>query len=445
MSIRSVRRARPSSSAKKDRQRASPRFRRPQLWAEKLEPRLCLYAEFVEAYSSADSLIDDTYDDIVFDNAGNYYTSGTKYVTKFAADGSIVWKSTVVDGAEMAVDAMGSVYVTGRTSGTRTFAGPTNSISVTTVGQSDVFVVKLDSFGDPAWVKTMGGLQPEFFGGIAATPEGDVVVAATFQTTAYFGPTTLVSQGNRDIFVSRLSTNGDFQWTRQIGGPDSQEAFSVALDANGNAYVTGETHGVMNLVGSRISLSTYHQALVAKLTPTGDWAWGKAMGAAPNWADGRSIAIDPAGYVVTVGGYGGPADFDPGPDDYSLPTNAAGTPSDMFLQKMDLDGNFVWARGIGGGVANQVVVGPDRKIYFVGNYGTQRLQSLERRLLLEWRQFLSCHLHPRGQLRCRPQPGSRRDKQRCGCARWLGLRLRKVSDHPRFRPGAWSVQPDGDA
>src|SRR5207253_5519696 len=75
--------------------------------------------------------------------------------------------------------------------------------------------------------------------------------------------------------------------------------------------------------------------------------WAKRVGG-PTSDAGFSIAADTAGNVYTVGNFSGSVDFDPGPGVFTL--NSAGS-DDVFISKWDGFGNFVWAKQMGGTMA----------------------------------------------------------------------------------------------
>ncbi len=78
--------------------------------------------------------------------------------------------------------------------------------------------------------------------------------------------------------------------------------------------------------------------------------WAKKMGG--TMGDfGRATTFDGSGNVYTVGEFRGTADFDPGPVDQSLTANGSvgNTNTDAFISKLDANGNYVWAKAMGGG------------------------------------------------------------------------------------------------
>jgi hypothetical protein len=127
--------------------------------------------------------------------------------------------------------------------------------------------------------------------------------------------------------------------------------------------------------------STAHiQSFIVKLTSNGDFMWAKQFGTAPVVYSGSSIAdirCDRLGNMYLVGGFAGNCDFDPGPGNYPLQSLSF---SDGYIAKLDVNGNFIWAKRIGLAVANNsgytfsrgIAVDADNNVYTTGNFlGTQ--------------------------------------------------------------------------
>ena len=83
---------------------------------------------------------------------------------------------------------------------------------------------------------------------------------------------------------------------------------------------------------------------VTKLTSTGDFLWTRVIGGCQNEDYVNSIALDPSGNIYTTGVFMYIGDFDPGPGTNEL--HAAGA-TDVFIHKLNPAGDFVWAKNIG--------------------------------------------------------------------------------------------------
>ena len=321
---------------------------------------------------------------IAVDAAGNVYTTGDFYstadfdpgagafnltsagasdifVSKLDRAGNFVWAKrmggTAIDkdeGNAIAVDAAGNVYTTGDFYSAVDFDPGAGVFNLTSAGQSDIFVSKLDSSGNFVWAKRMGGTSSDFGDAIAIDDAGNVYTTGSFRGTVDFDPGAvwfnLTSAGIRNIFVSKLDDSGNFVWAKRMGGTGEDGGNAIAVDAAGNVYTTGDFEGtadfdpgagVFNLTSAGI-----RNIFVSKLDSAGNFVWAKRMGGT-DYDKGNAIAVDAAGNVYTTGNFYSTADFDPGAGAFNL-TSAGNW--DIFVSKLSPDMLFTLASGLTGDV-----------------------------------------------------------------------------------------------
>jgi hypothetical protein len=246
-------------------------------------------------------------------------------------------------GASVAVDGSGNCVVTGWFSGTAVF-GPT---TLTSAGDLDIFIVKIDHSGNFLWAKRAGGPGADRGQGIAVDGSGNVFVTGAFSGTAAFGSTPLTSAGDQDVFVVKLSASGNFLWAGRAGGPYLENGQGIAVDGSGNAIIIGNFYGGI-LVGSTALTSTHAgdagfslDIFIAKLDASGNFLWARQAGG-PKEDFGLGIAVDGSGNALVTGNFSGIATFG------STTLLGFGGASDIFVSKLDPSGNFVWAIRAGG-------------------------------------------------------------------------------------------------
>ena len=279
------------------------------------------------------------------------------YVTKVDASGNLVWARRVGgagldEGLGVAIDGSGNVLVTGRFAGTADFDPGAGVVNLTSAGGYDVFVLKLDSAGDFQWGAQVGGTSDDHGHGLAVDGSGNVLVTGIFQGTADFDPgagtVNLTSAGGNDAFVLKLNATGAYQWAGRVGGTSGDVGHGVSVDGSGNVLVTGTFQGTVDFdpgAGTaNLTSAGGDDVFIVKLDSGGNYAWAKRVGGTGSDI-GRAAAVDSAGNVLITGYFNSTVDFDPGSGTSNLTSVGL---DDVFVQKLDAAGNYLWARRIGG-------------------------------------------------------------------------------------------------
>ncbi|MBL7937009.1 MAG: hypothetical protein JNM51_14475, partial [Bacteroidia bacterium] len=275
----------------------------------------------------------------------------------------------------VAVDNSGNIYTTGYFSGTLDFNPGVGINNLTSIGSNDAFISKIDSVGNFIWAKNFGGTNDTYSNGLILDGSGNIYINGTFSNTTDFDPnggiTNLTSLGGNDAFILKLDGNGNFIWAKSMGGTGNDAAKSIAVDASGNLIATGTFSGTADFdPGAGISNLTSTGAgdiFVLKLDATGNFIWAKSMGGSSNDFPG-AMNIDALGNIYTTGHYEATADFDPSATVFNL--TSAGV-EDIFISKLDGNGNFIWAKSIGGistDIAYAIAIDALGKIYTTGYY-----------------------------------------------------------------------------
>jgi len=214
------------------------------------------------------------------------------------------------------------------------------SHTLTSSGDSDIFVAKIDPNGNWLWAVKAGGTDIDTGYGIAVDEAGNAWVTGSFQGIASFSSHTLTTSGSSDIFAAKLDSSGNWLRAVKAGGAYFEEGYRIALDGSGNTYVTGMFQGTVSF-GSRIlTASGASEIFVAKLSPTGNWLWAVKAGGTGNDV-GADIALDGAGNVWVTGHFQGTASFG------SHTLTSSGN-IDIFVARLSPSGNWLWAVKAGG-------------------------------------------------------------------------------------------------
>lgn len=264
--------------AQSRRQRAARR--RPSRFFEPLEDRTLL--SVAPAW-----VIDAGGIDIALDGLGNIYVPGAK----FTSAGESVWAQTIGGRARsIAVDSAGNSYVTGFFSSSADFGSTQLTASG---GTADAFVTKIDTNGNFLWTSQISGSNGADAWNIAVD-ETSLYVIGVVKGNGQFGNETTSSPAT-DGYVTKLdTTNGDFLWTQILDGSSGVVARGVALDGSGDLYVSGSFSKRMNLDGIRLRSAGDGDIFLTKMTSQGDFVWGKSAGG-PDGDQADAVAVDTDG------------------------------------------------------------------------------------------------------------------------------------------------------
>ena len=327
---------------------------------------------------------DDESSGIAIDDNGNSYMTGTFvgtanfgsysltsfgykdiFIAKMDTTGNWLWATKAGgsywdQGYGIAIDDNGNSYVTGRFHYTATFG----SYSLTSSGENDIFVAKMDANGNWLWATKAGGSSYDYGHSIAIDDNGNSYVTGEFVGTATFGSYSLTSSGINDIFVAKMDATGNWLWATKAGGSGNDYGYDIAIDDNGNSYVTGQFWSNATFGSYSLVTSGYYDIFVAKMDTTGNWLWAtKAGGSSADY--GHSIAIDDNGNSYVTGEFVGTATFG------SYVIYSSGN-LDIFVAKMDANGNWLWATKAGGSNFDQgygIAIDDYTNSYVTGYFG----------------------------------------------------------------------------
>merc|ERR1712110_612392 len=130
------------------------------------------------------------------------------FVVKMTNDGETIWVAQIGGPGSavsygLAVDSVGSVFVTGWFDGTMLF-GPAGHDGLKSAGDRDIFVAKLESNGKLLWVQQAGGIGADSGNAVVVDQDGGVFVTGSFSQTAKFGKVVLESSGEQDLFWMKI-------------------------------------------------------------------------------------------------------------------------------------------------------------------------------------------------------------------------------------------------
>lgn len=269
-----------------------------------------------------------------------------------AAGDDICWNA--------AADNEGNVYLAGYYEGNiQLFGAP----ELSAVGQSDVFLVKLDPRGQALWAVSAGGSSYDRAHGLSLDPAGNVLIAGSFRGTATFGDTTVTGRDDQEIFTASYAPDGQLQWVRTAGGAGQDEAQCVQTDGNGNVYVSGEIWSAATFGDTTITSAGYRDAFLVKYDNDGAFQWAQRFGG-EYYETGNGLAVAPDGRIYLGGFFNRDADF-------AGDTLTSLGESDLYLAALEPNGALRWVRAFGGpedANCKGLAVDGDGNIYLGGDF-----------------------------------------------------------------------------
>jgi beta-propeller repeat-containing protein len=275
------------------------------------------------------TLDDDTAWGVSADGLGNVYITGETwgslegtsaglndaFLSKYDASGTLLWSrqfgiSSYDFSFDVSADGLGNVFV----------AGTAGSDQGDNLSVFDAFVQKFDSSGTWQWTQRFGSLEYDASNGVSADGLGNVYVSGTigFDTNPY-----------SDAFLSKYGAGGALLWTRLISTDRIDGGSGVAVDGQGNVYVSGATGG--DLAGDNAGSS---DVFLIKYSPTGTLRWTRQFGTTSKDLS-TGVSVDATGNtylsMYTTGDLEG--------------TNVGR--NDAYLVKYDANGVRKWIRQLG--------------------------------------------------------------------------------------------------
>lgn len=212
---------------------------------------------------------------------------------------------TVDEAYDIALDSSGNTYSTGYFTGSASFGSSTLNAS----GGTDIFVAKTDDQGDFQWAVKAGGSGADRGLSIHADDAGNCYVTGYFNGSATFDTVTLVSDGLQDIFIAMYNTNGVLQWARRAGGALADQGSGISLDNSGNIIVTGEFRDSASFGATTLVSGGNTDAFISKLTASGTFTWTE-HGTGTGAIRGTDVSCDNSGNLYAIGQFSGIITFD---------------------------------------------------------------------------------------------------------------------------------------
>ena len=319
---------------------------------------------------------------VAVDSAGNIYAAGSyqdsatfsgmklppnpgyhAFLAKYSKDGSLIWiRST--SGLSNSSQPKGLVL------GPDNFLYMTGNfygtivfdhILITSNGNNDAFLVKYDLDGNAKWARSGGGNDNDFGKSVAIDPNGNIYMTGSFISAAKFGTTNIISKGDYDIFLAKYDPQGTLLWIKNFGSVLEDVGYGVACGKSGDVTITGTFRDTADFGGRKLYSKGRVDIFIAQYTTDGDLKWVQQAGDTA-YGDLPSVVMDNAENVYVTGRFY----FDtPGvvPDCDGI--------GNIYIAKYNKTGVRQWMKCAGNGgeeSGNAIAVDSSGYVYVAGGY-----------------------------------------------------------------------------
>jgi Secretion system C-terminal sorting domain len=277
-------------------------------------------------------------------SSGNYDI----FIAKFDSIGNYIWAESMGGSAgsdygySLMVSDTGNIYLTGRFEDIADMNPRVGVFNITSMGQSDIFIEKLDGSGNMIWVKSMGGVGYDYARSIVIDSSENLYITGVYTDSVDFDPSVAVNiiyspSASDNAFVCKYNLLGDLVWVANMGGIGVDNGECIKIDSIGNVYSVGfyefdadfdPSASVYNLSGSG-----YIKTYISKLDNNGNFLWAHELNGTTSSSTvvGYSISVGITGDIYVSGDYSATIDFDPGFSTYYKTSVGS---SDGFILKL---------------------------------------------------------------------------------------------------------------
>lgn len=305
-------------------------------------------------------------------NSSGGLNMGDIFLTSLDRNGKVRWvKQISGTGFEtptsIIISASGKIYVSGYFTGKIYF----DDKPLGKTDQSGVFIARYGQNGALDWGKVYGNIPDAYTsnGSIYPTntaflPNGDLVFAGTFESQQRIGSFLLNSNGDEDIFLARLDSEGNVIWAQGYGVASTQNCSTMFIGNDGDIYIGGSFRGQFSMGANTFTSSTPFgwSCFIARLTANGAPVWASQIGS----PGAQSIADmgEANGKINFVGYYSAAATI--GDKQLSSISSMQG-----FIGEYSTSGLPVTAENLGtkDGHAKQILIDKKGQKIVVGTYG----------------------------------------------------------------------------
>jgi hypothetical protein len=268
------------------------------------------------------------------------------YIAKYDSTGNLIWAKAVTGGSVnpdcIKGDKDGNIYLAGQFEGDLIY----DSISLNSFNTA-YFLLKMGTDGKAKWINYSTGSGTAYPKSIDIDPSGNILVTGTMINAVSFGTTNFEGTESYDVFICKVNAAGNFIWTIQAGGGGDDEASSVICGSDGSIFIDGTYEDVADFGSFALNTGNgygSYAAYVAKIDGSGTFVWAQSIDVSSG--ENNTMTIDAQNNIFLTGSFWGSAEVGPS----ILWSNGYG---DIYVIKIDKDGQVLWAKGAGSNYVDQ--------------------------------------------------------------------------------------------
>ena len=272
----------------------------------------------------------------------HFYINGSGNLYKLDLKAELVWERPGIrNHRKIGITASegGTIWIAGDFRANTLRVGEEHTLGLTASGNEDVFLAKFGPSGDCEMVKSISGASSNVFNDVIAVDDENVVITGGFQGRLNLDTDNsdhmVSSRGHYDMFVSEYNGNLEMVWGHSIGSSGWDDGRALALDNNGQIYLTGAFQftvdfdpgpGQANLSTPPACVSNIY---LLKLDENGNYMDALRFGN-NRLGYGHSLSVF-SNHLFLAGDFEGPVDFSPLPGQSTI-FSASGR--DQFLLQL---------------------------------------------------------------------------------------------------------------
>jgi Secretion system C-terminal sorting domain/Beta-propeller repeat len=266
-------------------------------------------------------------------------------------------------GNSIAVDVFGNSYVTGSYRSDTIINGID---TITNAGGDDIFLAKYNPSGSILWVKSLGGTLSDVGRSLAIDNNGNCYLTGYFSSaTMSVGSFVLTNNGGTDIFLVKYDNVGNELWVQSGGGSAFDAGVSVSVDSSGNSYLTGNFQSNTIVFGlDTLVCGGNGDIFIVKYDFMGNALWARST-AGTFHGNVFSITCDYSGSSYITGYFSSPVAI------FNSDTLFSNGGMDLFIVKFSPMGYTLWAessQGIADEVGYDITLGGGGSVFVTGSY-----------------------------------------------------------------------------